>query len=531
MMRLLRLCAASGVVAMSLVVACVGDDPAVPGATDGSCKDPKGCTDGGSASDGGTPDDGGGKADGSDACAAPCKGDVVWLRSFGSATGESISQTIVDGAGNVYIAAYAGAALGLGDDGGAPVVAPGLFVAKFDANGRPQWAKEIGGATQLPKLAAAPGGGLFVAGTYFKNATQTLPITWGGTDTGLGLNVGTSGYDIFILKIDAAGAFVSAEQIGGNGYDEMRAIGVDTDGSPVIFGQMFTAVTYRTQAIPQGPFVLKLASASFDPVWLHAIGTQGSSFVRGSRIMPAAAGDVAVAGEYGGQIDWGDGRGFTGSAAPPIQNNAFVARLKSGGTMTSTESFASIYGDVNAPPSVTSLQGAAFGASPEPAIAVVGRFEGVVGLGGPFLQNGDAGSRDPGTYVARYDATTMKLLAFRGIFDAPTTSAVKQVAVDKDGNISVAGSFKGTLDVGGGALASNGDSDGFVVLYDRQLKTHLWSVHFGGPITDRVVGMGVDPAGAIVVTGEFQGTADFPSGKQLASKGGATNVFLMKLAR
>ena len=525
-MNWLSATAATGVLAMSLIMACTGGDPTPATALEDAGCVGASCVDA-STADTGSPTDDGGSPDASDACTGPCKGDVVWIRSFGSATGEVLNSTFVDEAGNLYISAQTSAALGIGDNGGAPVVPAGTFIAKFSPAGQPIWAKPITGIVPTHRIAAR-GGVLYVAGVYFKNNAQTTPIGWDTTPTGLPNNVGTSGYDVFVLKIDAnSGAFQAAKPIGTDGYDELRGVGVATDGSPVIFGQMNQATSVDGKNVPAGPFVLGL-TANLAASWVHAITPGSGASAQAAYLFPMAGSDLGVAGEYKGSVNFNDGNPSVSSTGTA----GFVARLTSAGVMTGTNAFASLYaGDPNPPTYNIDLHGGAYGAMPSPAFAVVGRTEGVMGLGsGSFIPAMDAGARTPSTYVARYDATTMKVLASRVIFDNPTANVRKQVAMDGAGNISVAGTFSGTADLGGGSVTSR-DNDGFVTLYDPQLKTVLWSFAFGGPLADRVVGMGTDPSGAVIVAGEFQGAADFPSNKQLVSQGGATNVFLMKLAR
>lgn len=539
MRTLLFIAATTAVGAGILVAACVGDDTAKP--ADAGCEG-TGCADadGGSnntTTDGATSDTSTPVDAGSDACTSPCNGELVWLRSFGSTAGDQVLEATVDSAGNTILLANGGGTIAFGEDGGAPTLSAGAtFVAKLDPDGKALWVKALGGVVLQPHIAVSPAGNIFIAGTYFKNVNQTLPITWDGSDTGLPNNVGASGYDIFVLEVDSAGAQRLAVQIGAASYDEMRAIGVDHDGSPVIFGQMAADITYRSTTINAGPFVLELDANNFNPKWVHRIQVQNAGNVRAVSIAPMGTGDLGVTGTYGGEVNWGSG--FQGSSTAPVATDAFLVRLKSadGSLVFSNQNFLSLYGNNQlgaGNPAVTHVSGMAYGGTA--SVALVGQFHGWVGLGNttPFLQVGDAGltTRDPGTYLAVFNATTFLPLGYRGIFDG-TSAEEKRVAVDKDGFVSVAGSFVNAVDYGGGALTSAGAGDGFVALYDSNLQKHVWSKRFGGPIADRAVGLGVDPSsGAVIVAGEYQATADFPGGKQLVSNGGVKNMFVMKLAR
>ncbi|MBI4702640.1 MAG: hypothetical protein HY744_16080, partial [Deltaproteobacteria bacterium] len=100
------------------------------------------------------------------------------------------------------------------------------------------------------------------------------------------------------------------------------------------------------------------------------------------------------------------------------------------------------------------------------------------------------------------------------------------VAVDGAGNVFLASGFDGTVDFGGGPLVSAGNWDVFVAKLDQDGK-HLWSKHFGDAESQWAYGVAVDTAGSVLVTGEFYGTVDFGGGP-LASAGN-DDIFVAKL--
>ena len=92
------------------------------------------------------------------------------------------------------------------------------------------------------------------------------------------------------------------------------------------------------------------------------------------------------------------------------------------------------------------------------------------------------------------------------------------IATDEDGKVFVTGTFGGTVDFGGGPLASAGASDGFLAKFDAD-GAHLWSRSFGDAENDGVWGVAVDPTGDVVVTGFFGGTVDFGAGPVVGAGG------------
>lgn len=100
------------------------------------------------------------------------------------------------------------------------------------------------------------------------------------------------------------------------------------------------------------------------------------------------------------------------------------------------------------------------------------------------------------------------------------------VAVDKAGNVFVAGWIDGSVNFGNGVLTSKGLSDMFVVMLDPNGEVQ-WSKTFGDSGDDELYDIAVDKAtGNLLVTGSFSDVVDFGKGKT-ASAGGTDGVVLM----
>lgn len=99
------------------------------------------------------------------------------------------------------------------------------------------------------------------------------------------------------------------------------------------------------------------------------------------------------------------------------------------------------------------------------------------------------------------------------------------LAVDHDGDVFVAGDFKGALDLGGGRLESAGQGDLVVAKFDAA-GSLLWSKRFGDKEDQIFSGIAVDPQGNVLLTGVFNGALDFGDGPLTA---GYLDMFLTKL--
>jgi len=107
-----------------------------------------------------------------------------------------------------------------------------------------------------------------------------------------------------------------------------------------------------------------------------------------------------------------------------------------------------------------------------------------------------------------------------------TSSDVAQaLAVDRSGNIFIAGSFSGTVDFGGGAVTSKGNnSDIFIASYTAR-GNFRWARTFGDAMSDTAKALAMDNSGHLYVTGYFYDKANFGGGT-LTAKGGGTDVFV-----
>lgn len=148
-------------------------------------------------------------------------------------------------------------------------------------------------------------------------------------------------------------------------------------------------------------------------------------------------------------------------------------------------------------------------------VIVTGDFSGTLDLGaGPMLGQSDV-------FLAKFDAAGNTLWSTRFVSDGPHIA--EAVTVDGDGGIILAGSFAGTIDLGGGALVSAA-KDGFVAKFDAA-GAHLWSKSFARAAAQELA---VGPSGSIVVTGVFEGMTTLGGGPVLVSAGG-TDMYIVEL--
>ncbi len=149
---------------------------------------------------------------------------------------------------------------------------------------------------------------------------------------------------------------------------------------------------------------------------------------------------------------------------------------------------------------------------------VAGGFNGALSFGDETLTS--SGEQD--IFVARLDAWGAHDWSRQ--FGGDGTQSVATMALGANGDIVLAGPFKGALDFGGGPLSGKT----FVAKLDSK-GNPLWSkgyVAAGGLGTIALRSVAIDPAGSIVLAGSFNGTIDL-GGDPSASSG--TDIFIAKL--
>ncbi|MDC0741479.1 hypothetical protein [Polyangium mundeleinium] len=241
-------------------------------------------------------------------------------------------------------------------------------------------------------------------------------------------------------------------------------------------------------------------------LWSKAFGGEGSKGVGGFAL--DSAGNALIAGGFNGQLDFGGG---VLASAAGNSSEIFVAKLGTGGNHLWSKRIGGSY-EQSATVTVTNSAD---------NVLLAGHFQGVVDFGGGPLTS--AGYRD--IYVAKLDPNGNHL--WSKCFGDSNSQYATATATDSAGNIFLAGSFRGTVDFGGGPLTGMGPNhDAFVAKLDAD-GNHLWSKHFWSTDILSFNKMGIDSAGNVLVAGDFSGTVDFGGGPLTSL--GSDNIVVAKL--
>lgn len=168
-------------------------------------------------------------------------GDLLWAKAIGGDRSEggtneieSAETVTTDSEGNIYVGGYFVGAADFDRDASYPdnrdrLTARGTwdgFLAKYDANGRLQWVRQMG-ATGTNYDAV-----LGVAIDGLDNPIVTGTFRGNDFDPGDGSSVASTsnGFDVLVSKFDPAGNLSWSQRVGDSGDDRGRAVAVDGSG-------------------------------------------------------------------------------------------------------------------------------------------------------------------------------------------------------------------------------------------------------------------------------------------------------------
>jgi hypothetical protein len=428
--------------------------------------------------------------------ALACTGAGLWSKREGDAAAQSASAVANHGGGPVITGSLAGAA----DFGGGVLTSAGgtdVFVASYDYAGTFGWAKRFGDA------GAQSGVDVVVDGL---GNTLLLGDFAGTIDFGGGALTSAGMTDVFVAKLDSAGAFVWAKRFGDAQAQNGRGIAVDALGNVLITGSFSSKIDFGGGALTSAGgtdvFVAKLDKDG-NHLWSKRFGDAAAQ--SGKAVAVDLAGNVLLTGDAAGVVDFGGGA-LTSAGATDV----FLASLDKDGN----HFWSKIFGNASA----QTAGGVAVDAVGN--VVITGNAAGKVDFGGGLLTS--AGGAD--VYVAKLTQAGQHL--WSKLFGSAGAENGRDVAVDRFGGIVLVGDFATTLNFGGAALTSAGGTDLFVAKLDP-MGGHVWSKRAGDAAAQSASGVAADESG-VLVAGAFAGSIDLGAGA-LTSAGG-TDAFVAKLA-
>ena len=353
----------------------------------------------------------------------------AWGKSFDSGNNASARGVATDAQGNVVVV---GQFTGKLNFGGAELSSVGpnfdeTFIVKLNSQGNHVWSNAYGDInSQIPHgVAISATGDIAMVGDF-----QTDMIFDAIKLSSVG------GTDAFVAVFDSAGAAKWAKGFGDVAAQSAHAVAFDSTGNVLLTGDTNGAIDFGQGALPlvgtQNAWAAKLSGAGV-VAWGKLYGASKAS---GEGIGADATGNVYLAGDHEGKIDFG-----AGVLDNPNGPNVYVAKLDPQGKQI----WSHTYGDGQS----QHTKGLSIDGKGHPVVA--GTFSGAIDFGKGKLPSG--GGVDG--FVAKLDTQGCAIWQ-KGFGDASFQSA-SGVSADAAGNVLITGSIAGTANFGGGVLTASGD--------------------------------------------------------------------------
>jgi hypothetical protein len=344
------------------------------------------------------------------------------------------------------------------------------------------------------------------------------------------LNNGTMKQLTFILlfsfiTILTFGQTEWAKSIGGTSLDQGSDVVMDN------FGNLYTTGFFEgTVDFDPGAGAVNLSSvgsrdffiAKYDNlgqlIWAKGIG--GGSHEHARSIALDASGNIFIAGDYNGLVDFDPGVGFSFKDVKGA-SDIFVAKYDSQGNFI----WAKTFGGVGIE-SCRDMSLDAFG-----NLIITGVYQGT----SDFDPNGGVISM---TSAGQFDAFLLKLdvsgnYVWAKSIQSANSNYVNQVIVDHIGNINIVGDFQGIADFDPSnatfSMTTIGNKSAFFAKYSPQGQ-FINATMIGGSGFEIGKAIAVDLQDNIYITGDFRGVVDFdPSGStHFVTSSGIRDIFVAK---
>lgn len=300
-----------------------------------------------------------------------------------------------------------------------------------------------------------------------------------------------------------------AKSFGGPKGQGIRAMRVAPDGSILMGGWYYGSVSFGGDTFTSANFyndcyVAKL-SPSGEHIWSRPLWSKGNEIVED--VAFDSAGGSYVAGYFATELNIGD---YVLSSKPIF--HVFLAQFDPDGKLLGAKAFGDS-GNFDSP---------SIAVTPNDDLVLLVTGRGTVDFGNGPLESD--GLQD--VFLVKFDKSGQLLWSKQ--FGDSKDQFGWHLVLDSTGNIFITGHFRGTIDFGGGSLENPNElgSKVFMAKFDSA-GNHLMSKMFGNAGDMHMQEIALDPAGNIILVGNYSKSFDLGGGPLLTY--GGTDIFLAKL--
>ncbi len=382
-------------------------------------------------------------------------GNFLWVKQLGGPASTRGNGVTVDAAGNVYIVGdFEGTAdfdPGAGTANLTPNGATDCYVCKLDANGNFVWVKQLQdfGTAIAVKDGQVYTTGYFAGTADFDPGAGTFNLTAGGT------------LDVFVHKMDTAGNFAWAVNMGGNGVMLSRGIAVDAAGNVHTIGDFNNTIdmdpgagnSLHTPVDGFDAFVSKLdANGNF--VWGKQLG--GNMWDASHDVALDGSGNTYIVGSFQDTTDFDPGAGVL-ELVSEGGYDTYVAKLDAAGNFVWAHRFGNSFEDNGLDVTLDINDNVYF----------TGQFYDTVDFdpGGGTFELIANGTRD--VFITKLDAAGNFTWAVN--MGGSLSDYGAGIVVNTTGQVYATGTFSGTADFDPGAGVANLVSEGVADIFIHKL--------------------------------------------------------------
>ena len=423
-----------------------------------------------------------------------------WALQIGGPERDRVTDLFVNEEGDIYLTGTFHEQINLGGpvlNGTGP--AP-LFLARLNYDGTHLWSLKVDGDF-FPgaSLVVNPTGTLFLSGIFE-----------GDVDLGDGLLQGDS-FELFFARYNIDGALFGVQAGGGTGQKQVNGLGLTPEGQATVVGAFNGRIELDNTPLQgtDGGTDFFLATYQDDGDLLRAVAFGGAAEDHPLDAVLDASGRTYVTGFFSlvqGSIETNLG----GGTLQGTDQEAFLAAYNPSGTHVWSQAF-------GGPGNET---GTTLTAAPDGGVYLAGTFENTFTLGTSTFQS--RGAHD--VFLARFDASGTLLWIQQ--WGGEGNDRVNDLAVAPDGLLYTTGRFEHTAQFGPSAETSAGAADVFLARLNPD-GTVLGVSRYGGSAADAGLVLAFDADGNLHLAGTFEGTIDLGFGP-LASAGDA-DIFVAQI--
>lgn len=358
------------------------------------------------------------------------EGNVLWLKSGGSSAIEQANAVAVDASGNVYVVGLSNNNTAFDGNAFPMRGAKDGFLLKLDTDGNYKYVRTLGCFENDNAFDVAVDGSNNVIVTgYFNYALQVGPLSFYQNARG--------GDDTFLLKFDQSGEILWSMTYASSSNDYGRRVACDANNNVYIAGEFKGVLTMggsNLQSTQDYNVFLAKFNESGAVQWAVQRGVSGNDSVRALEV--TSAGDVFMAYKQ-------------------VSGSSFVEKFSSDGSARGTVSFAST-GSI----ALNDLLCDSYG-----NYYVAGNFTGSVDFGAGYIYSSGTGDD---YFIVQYGNDNALNMQFFG--NQQDYNMIKTLALDYANNVVAGGAYASSITIDDDTEVSNGQTDAIVIKFDRYMS-------------------------------------------------------------